>query len=73
MNKHRTIEPGTSARLSAKFLRDTGQYSGRDANRTFVVQPCGCGLCKLGFCAVDDLLSDGTVRHVATPNLQPIR
>ncbi len=42
------IEPGTKIKLTAKFLRNTGQYTGPEGISRWVVQACACGLCATG-------------------------
>lgn len=76
---------GTKVRLTARFLRSTGQYTGSDANGKWLVVTCDCALCKAGgHCAVnepaldygqwDDIPKEERPkwRHFATGNLEEI-
>ena len=50
--------PGTKVRLTAVFLRNTGQLTGDEGQRRWIVQKCECDLCKWG-------------EHVATNERHP--
>lgn len=50
--------PGTKVRLTATFLRNTGQMTGDEGQRRWIVQACECELCKRG-------------EHVATNEKHP--
>lgn len=63
---------GERVRLTAKFLRNTGQYSGREPLSVWTIQACECELCSTGrFVATDQIdPEDGTRRHINVGNLE---
>ncbi len=76
---------GTKVRLTGKFLRSTGQYTGGDANGKWLIVACDCALCKGGeHCAVnepaldygqwDDIPKEERPRwrHFAAANLEAV-
>ncbi len=78
-----TFPVGTKVRLTGRFLRSTGQYTGSDANGKWLTVACNCGLCEGdGYCAVnepaldygqwDDIPKEKRPkwRHFATANLE---
>jgi hypothetical protein len=67
---------GTKVRLTSAFLRSTGQHTGDEPRKRWVVQACFCGMCITGrFVAVDEpsATEDGAVRHIAVAHLEPAR
>lgn len=40
--------PGETVQLTGKFLRNTGQITGREGMSRWIVQACDCGLCRTG-------------------------
>ena len=66
------IAPGTKIKLTAKFLRNTGQYTGPEGISRWIVQACACGLCKGGsFVATDQrMYDDSGQRHLNIGNVQ---
>jgi hypothetical protein len=51
--------PGTTVRLSGKFLRNTGQMLGGEGLSRWIVQECPCPSCKDGTTvATNELKSD---------------
>jgi hypothetical protein len=70
-------EPGTRVRMTAEFLRNTGQYTGSEPFKVWTVQPCECGLCRSGpFVLTDEpslLPGEAIFRHVNFYNLERSR
>ncbi len=69
--------PGASVRLTGKFLRNTGNYTGSDSRSKWLVEACDCGLCssdRTRWTAVNEPNLDNTgARHFASVHLQAIR
>jgi hypothetical protein len=66
--------PGMKVRFTAKFLRNTGSYTGSAGLDRWVVQPCDCSLCGTGdFVATDESSDYGGQRHINVDNLQAVR
>lgn len=66
------LQTGDRVRLTAAFLRNTGQIVGGEGHAVWTVVPCDCGLCKGGrFVAVDQPSSDDPIknRHILAANL----
>lgn len=73
--------------MTGKFLRSTGQYTGTEGTRHWVVQKCDCELCATGgFVATDQPAQSGyftedevreqpslAMRHINTFNLEKAR
>ena len=78
-----TLAIGDRVRLTRAFLRNTGQYKGRDAAGRWTVVACDCGLCtRGGFVAVNErsLYADSPgnedmppQRHFNAGNLERVR
>ena len=68
-----TYRSGERVRLTAKFLRNTGQHMGQEPLSVWTIQACECDLCKTGrFIATDQIdPEDGTLRHINLSNLEP--
>lgn len=66
------FKTGERVRLTAKFLRNTGQFTGREPLSVWTIQTCKCELCKTGrFVATDQIdPEDGTARHINSGNLE---
>lgn len=74
--------PGTRVQLTGYFLACTGQYAGSDGASRWLVQECACALCRDGFCAVNEPISNPEMyadvpeaqrpkwRHINLTNLQ---
>jgi hypothetical protein len=64
--------PGTRVRLTGKYLRNTGQYTGSEGQSRWIVQACDCSLCKGGAHVATDEpgIYEGTQRHIALANLR---
>jgi hypothetical protein len=71
------FSPGARVRLTGKFLRNTGNFTGPDSRGKWLVQACACSLCShdpARWTAVNERNIDDTgPRHFATGNLQAIR
>lgn len=67
-----TFTAGERVRLTAKFLRNTGQCSGPEPLSVWTIQTCKCELCVTGrFVATDQVdPEDGTARHINAGNLE---
>jgi hypothetical protein len=51
----RNFKPGTTVRLTGKFLRSTGQIAGGDGSKRWCIVACDCVLCSDGcYAAVDE-------------------
>jgi hypothetical protein len=66
------FKTGERVRLTRTFLRNTGQFSGREPLSVWTIQTCECELCKTGrFVATDQVdPEDGTARHISAGNLE---
>jgi len=66
------FKTGERVRLTAKFLRNTGQFTGPEPLSVWTIQACKCELCKTGrFVATDQAdPEDGTARHVNAVTLE---
>lgn len=84
--KHRCVV-GAKVRLNARFLRNTGQYTGEEPFKRWTVVECHCSLCSRDhagsyFVAVNEPYCDETLetcpelkgrwRHINVANLQVI-
>ncbi len=71
------FSPGTRVRLTAKWLQNTGSYTGAAGLSKWTVQACDCSLCghdPARWTAVDERNIDDTgPRHFASGNLQAVR
>ena len=76
---------GTKVRLTSRFLRSTGQYTGGDANGKWLIVSCSCALCGSGnYYAVNEPALDRgrrddtpeeerpAWRHFASVNLEEV-
>lgn len=64
------MRPGARVKLSARYLVFTGQAVGKEGTRTWILRPCGCGLCRSGsFVCTDEEINEGQYRHIAKANL----
>lgn len=67
------FKPGDHVKVTAKFLKSTGQYTGGDAHgRWIVVTHPGCGMCESGdFVAVNEksTYDETQQRHFAAGNI----
>lgn len=76
------VKPGDKIRLTGKFLKNTGQRTGREGRKSWIVVACDCDLCATGgFVYTDELSEHGTPgspyydaemrpnRHIAKANV----
>ena len=42
------FNPGDKVKLTATYLRNTGQLKGAEGQSRWIVRNCACGLCRLG-------------------------
>ena len=62
---------GTKVKMSGKFLRNTGQYGGREGLSRWLVIECSCGFCAGGrHVAVDEPIDASAYRHIAFAHLE---
>lgn len=67
---------GDHVRLTGEFLRNTGQYSGRETLSVWIVRACDCELCKRGdfVCTNEGSSFEGIeFRHIRIENLERAR
>lgn len=72
--KSKAIAVGDRFRLTAAFLRKTGQHVGSEGWSVWIAQPCDCNGCERGSFVLSNQESyDGIgYRHFGTSNIQKV-